>query len=426
MSAYRNHEASSGGEVSAGFEPVKDVFTAHLKELGDGGGAFCAYIEGHQVVDIWGGRATRIAPWHKDTCAVLMSSTKGLVTMCAQILVDRGQLDVEMPVAKYWPEFAQAGKENILVRHVLTHTSGVIGFGSHRPVLEWDGTGWGDGDAIARGLAASEPLWPPGAQLGYHALTYGWLIGEVIRRITGRTVGAFFETEVAKPLSLDLHIGTPLDDQARVAPIINHLMTGVPLAMRFVLRRAMRDMADPGTLAGNAFVADGSGNFFDHAEELFGREIVLEMEIPAANGTGSARSLARLYAMLSQGGELDGVRIVSSDAVRMFAAEQISLPDVLTVSLIPRWLRWYLTKPARRTLGYLINPALPGGVHTFGPNVNAYGHDGSGGQVAFCDTEKRIAVGFVRNDLGVSPRFSNRLIASLYQCAGLSSTSRSR
>jgi CubicO group peptidase (beta-lactamase class C family) len=429
MSASTEQLVTHGGTVTAGFEPVQQTFIAGLKQFGEGGGGFAAYLNGQPVVDVWGGRAGA-RPWAEDTRAVLMSSTKGFVTLCAQILVDRQLLDIDAPVAHYWPEFAQAGKDEILVRHVLTHTSGVIGFGPHRPTLDWNGEGWDDYNAIAAGFAASTPSWsPPGDTFGYHALSYGWLMGEIVRRITGMTIGNFFRIEVVQPLSLDLDIGTPADVCSRVAPIVDHMSSDAPFMVKILLRRALKSLGDPTTLPGQAFVAknDGSGNLFDHAEELFNTGRGLEAEIPAGNGTGTARSLARLYAMLTLNGELDGVRIVSPEVVHDFAAQQISLPDVMLTSVMPRWIRGRLSTPVRRTLGYLINPAMPGGkVHTFGPNLNAYGHDGAGGQIAYCDAENGISVGFIRSDLGSSSRFSNQLIDSLYQCAGVTTQSKNR
>ncbi len=176
--------------VAAGFEPAREAFGQGATDLGDGGGAFCAYVEGVPVVDLWGGTARPGQPWESDTRAVLMSLTKGLAALCVQILVDRGQVDVDAPVSAYWPEFAASGKEKVLVRHVLTHTAGVLSFPGEPELLGLDGTGWDDYDAIADGLAAATPSWEPGTRFGYHALTFGWLLGEIIRRVSGRRVGS--------------------------------------------------------------------------------------------------------------------------------------------------------------------------------------------------------------------------------------------
>lgn len=408
------------GTVKTGFEPVRQAFVENLSGFGAGGGGFAAYVNGELVVDLWGGVSRPGVAWAPDDLAVVMSATKGLVTVCAQLLFDRGLLDIEAPVTKYWPEFGQAGKESILVRHILTHTSGVLGFGAHRPPLQWDGTGWDDYDAIAAGLAAAAPSWaPPGSKFGYHAMTYGWLIAELIRRITGQTAGTFFRDEVAGPLGLGIWIGTPPDVRPRVAYITDHMQAGIPRIMRLILRRAFAAVNDPSTLPGQAFAADGTGNLSGHVDDLFNKGSALSAELPFGGGTATARSLARLYAMLSMGGELDGVRLVSPDTVEYFAVQQFSMQDQLMLAVTPRVLRRAALKPVRRTLGYLMNPVLPGAKQgTFGPNPDSYGHDGAGGQIAFCDPLDRIGVGYVRNDLASGQHHSTRLIKTLYSCAG--------
>jgi CubicO group peptidase (beta-lactamase class C family) len=347
-----------------------------------------------------------------------MSTTKGLSTMCAQILVDRQLLDVETPVATYWPEFAQCGKEGVLVRHVLTHTSGVLGFDVQRPTLGWDGQGWGDYDAIAAGLAAATPRWEPGTKFGYHALSYGWLVGELVRRITGQTIGTFFAAEIAGRLELEAYIGTPPEQEGRVAPVIDRLAQGLPLAARLLFRPLQRRMHDPKSMIGQAFVADGTSSLMDHAEDLFNTKGIVGVEIPAGNGTATARALARVYAVLAMGGELDGVRLFSPEAVQLFSSQAISLPDQMMSDIGLPGLGRLMSKPVRRTMGYLMNPSMGKEKPRFGPNLDAFGHDGAGGQIAFCDLTNRISVGFVRSQLSSSPKYSTRLIECLYDCAG--------
>jgi len=258
-----------GGTVASGFERVSDRFRANVGAFGEGGGALAVFIDGKLVVDLWAGRAAPGQPWREDTLEVLMSSTKGMAALCAVMLADRGELDVDAPVCEYWPEFAQNGKQRVLVRHVLTHTAGVVGFGDGRPPLGWDGSGWDDYDAIAAALAAAPLCWSPGERFGYHALTFGWLIGELVRRITGRTVGTMFRVEVAEPLGLDLRIGTPPADQPRVARVIDATAASVPRPLRMILGSVQRQMRDPRTLAGQAFLADGESCLMDHAEAFF-------------------------------------------------------------------------------------------------------------------------------------------------------------
>src|SRR5690349_12171185 len=175
--------------VEPGYEPVRDLFLREKGSLGIGGGAYCAYVDGRPVVDLWAGQAREGEPWTADTSTILMSATKGFAAMCAQVLVDRGQLDLDAPVATYWPEFAQNGKEGVLVRHVLLHTAGVFGYEGQSDVTRLDGSGWDSYDAIAAGFAAAAPEWEPGSRHGYHALSVGWLLGEIVKRASGRSLG---------------------------------------------------------------------------------------------------------------------------------------------------------------------------------------------------------------------------------------------
>jgi len=416
------------GVTDPGYERVRDVFARGLRGFSVGGMSFAAYVDGRKVVDLWGGTAGPGHPWTADTLAVLMSSTKGLVGLCAQILNDRGLLDVDAPVARYWPEFAQNGKEAVLVRHVLTHTAGLLELPREMASPGWDGSGWDDHEAIAAALAASTPLWAPGERFGYHALTYGWLVGELVRRITGDSVGAFFGSEVAGPLELDAWIGTPLEHSGQVARVNDRFAEALPAVARPMLRSVQRQMRDPSTYSGRAFLADGTSCVMDHGEALMNDPKVLGVEIPAANGTATARSLAKMYAALSVGGELEGVRIVSPESIARFSADVIRLPDLTLTELrlpVPG-LGWVLSRPVRRSLGYILNPSLRGERPRFGPNPDAFGHDGAGGQIAFCDPDGRVAVGFLRSELTSSTRLSTKLIDAVYDCAGVGRRKRPR
>ncbi len=313
--------------VAAGFEPVHKAFEQGATDLGDGGGAFSAYVEGVPVVDLWGGTARPGQPWASDTRAVLMSLTKGLTALCVQILVDRGQVDLDAPVSTYWPQFAAGGKEAVLVRHVLTHTAGVLSFPGAPELLGLDGTGWDDYDAIADGLAAATPAWQPGTRFGYHALSFGWLLGEIVRRVIGRRVGVFFREEVAEPLGLDTRIGTPPAEQRLVAHVRPFSFAGLPPQAEQAYEANQARIRDAGTLAGQAFAARNGTTIMDRLDEFFNNAHVLGLEIPASNGTSTARSLARLFAMLAMGGELDGVRLLSPQTVRAFGTVQVRRPD---------------------------------------------------------------------------------------------------
>ncbi len=402
-----------GMYVAAGFEPVRAAFEQGVSDLGDGGGAFCAYVDGVPVADLWGGTARPGEPWAYDTRAVLLSLTKGLTALCVQLLVDRGQVDVDAPVSAYWPEFAAGGKQGVLVRHVLTHTAGVLSFPGAQELLGLDGTGWDDYEAIAKGLAVATPSWEPGTRFGYHALTFGWLLGEIVRRVTGRRVGVFFHEEVAEPLGLDTRIGTPPAEQGLVAYVRPFSFAGLPPQAVQVYQANQARIRDAGTLAGQAFAARNGTTFMDRPDAFFNNPHVLGLELPAANGTSTARSLARLFAMLAMGGELDGVRLLSPQTVRAFGTVQVRSPDATNeddpggqAPIVP----W--------TLGYIGNFSAPGLGLRYGPAESAFGSEGGVGQIAFCDPENRISVGFVRSQLHMAGVLSVRLIDALYRCVG--------
>ncbi len=218
-----------GGFTVPGFERVAEVMRdgttvvvgegerkrERSVDFGDGGGAFSAFVGGECVVDLWTGWAGDLWPWEESTRGVIMSSTKGMTALCAHLLEDRGELDLDAPVVRYWPEFGQAGKGSATVRQLLSHQAGAIGLPGSEVLLGWDGSGWDDTEAIAGGVAAGEPAWEPGTRHGYHGVTFGWLVGELVRRITGCSLGRFFESEVAGPLGATCSIGTPESELAQ-------------------------------------------------------------------------------------------------------------------------------------------------------------------------------------------------------------------
>jgi CubicO group peptidase (beta-lactamase class C family) len=396
---------SSVGSVAPGFEAVREIFDEELADFGRGGGAFCAYVEGERVVDLWGGHAKPDLPWSQDTITTLFSATKGMAALCAQVLYDRGQLDVDSPVAEYWPEFAQAGKERALVRQVLAHTVGVLALPDPESLLDWEGRGWGAYEEIAARLAASAPEWEPGSKVGYHAVTYGWLLGELVTRITGMSIGAFFHDAVAVPLGLDLWIGTPYEQQRRLADLIEWSDDDrVPED----LARLLQAMRDPDTLLARSHIFMHGGTVIDNVVGFFGNPQVRALEIAGSNGSGTARGLARMYALLSMGGELDGTRIVSPESVAAIGAEAAIGPDAL-------W-PWDQRPTLRWSLGHRRNLLGPGQLITFGPVDEAFGITGLGGQIAFCDPVNRVAVAYVRNHLTLSREPSAKLVDAVYQC----------
>jgi CubicO group peptidase (beta-lactamase class C family) len=389
------------GEVAPGFEHLREAFERGAADLGRGGGAFCAYVDGKLAVDLFAGEASPGSPWQRDTRGVLMSSTKGAAALCMLRLVDRGELDPERAVSHYWPEYRASGKGGVTVAQLLDHSAGAVSVPGHQDLLFWDGRGWGDTEELSRRLARTELDWEPGTRHGYHALSCGWLWGELLRRITGQSLGSFFRKEIALPLGLELEIGTPRE--APVARVIGFDLGALPPAVRPLVEPLFETARDAATVSGRAFVARDGKSVLDVVAELANNREFLAAEVPASNGTATARGIARMYAALALGGALDGRRLCSQASIERFARERRTEPDVV------------LGLPVSRGLGFWLN-RLPGTLgNRMGPNDEAFGHGGAGGQIGFADPVRRVSVGFVRSQLGLIPTFSDALIAALYR-----------
>ncbi|MGW7611829.1 serine hydrolase domain-containing protein [Streptomyces sp. NPDC054766] len=364
------------GEVEAGFEPVREAFEANFSQHGDIGAAVCLYQHGRPVVDLWGGIADPETgrPWTRDTLQLVYSATKGATATAAHMLAQRGTLDLDAPVAKYWPEFAANGKADIPVRWLLSHQAGLIAL--DQPVPLDEALAW---HPMAAALAAQRPLWTPGTAHGYHGRTWGWLVGEVIRRVSGRTPGHFFADEIAAPLGLDFFIGLPADERDRVSRMVYQQpavdLTTVPAeSVPEELREKVAAWRDPESFSNRAYaVTDPAAIDFDSPK-------VQAAELPASNGIGTARGLARMYAALI--GEVDGVRLLTPETLEAATKEQASGKD--RVMLIP----------SRFSSGYMLptetNPMT-------GPR--AFGHTGRGGSLGFADPEHDISFGYAMNQI---------------------------
>jgi len=364
------------GEVEAGFEPVREAFEANFSQRGDIGAAVCLYQHGRPVVDLWGGVADPETgrPWTRDTLQLVYSATKGATATVAHMLVQRGMLDLDAPVAKYWPEFAANGKADIPVRWLLSHQAGLIALDHPVPLNE--ALAW---HPMAAALAAQRPLWTPGTAHGYHGRTWGWLVGEVIRRVSGRTPGRFFADEIAAPLGLDFFIGLPTDERDRVSRMVYQRpevdLTTVPAeSIPEELREQVAAWRDPKSFSNRAYAVTVPAEIdFDSLE-------VQAAELPASNGIGTVHGLARMYAALI--GEVDGVRLLTPGTLEGATKEQVSGKD--QVMLIP----------SRFSSGYM----LPTEANSMtGPN--AFGHTGRGGSLGFADREHSIAFGYVMNSI---------------------------
>jgi CubicO group peptidase (beta-lactamase class C family) len=377
--------ATIHGEVTPGFERVRDAFAKNFDDHGDVGAAFSLYVKGNKVVDLWGGTADADTgrSWERDTPVIVFSTTKGVTAICAHLLAQRGELDLDAPVATYWPEFKAQGKENIPVRWLLSHRVGLPAVStpmSPEQVLAWD--------PIVEALAAEAPMWEPNTAHGYHALTYGWLVGEVIRRVTGRSVGRFLAEEIAGPLGLELWIGLPEEVEPRVAPLITLESAAIELNEDVVKslpeeQQAMiRAFLDPDSLAQRAL------RLTEPALQ-FNSRAVHAAEIPAANGIATARALAKLYA--SCVGEVDGRRLLDAATVKDAIVEQSNGPDKV------------LTLPTRFGSGFFLTS-------DFAPLLGerSFGHAGAGGSLAFADPDAEVGFAYVMNkmqqNLGGDPR----------------------
>jgi CubicO group peptidase (beta-lactamase class C family) len=371
------------GSCDPKFNRVKDVFVENFEKRNEVGAAAAVMLDGKSVVDIWAGHADRekTRPWTRDTLVNVYSTTKGVTAICAHRLADKGLLDIDAPVAKYWPEFAQAGKDKLPVRYLLSHQAGLAAV---RKPLDDDALfNW---NKMTTALAEQEPWWEPGTKHGYHALTFGYLVGEVIRRITGKTPGKYLREEIAGPLGLDLHIGLDAKDDARTGDMIPMPPPGPGEPNLFA-----EVMKDPESVAFKAFMNPPGGM----RPGLVNTREWRAAEIPAANGHTTARSLAKLYGVLARGGELDGVRVISKEQVAQCSIEQSNGPDALLVI------------NTRFSLGFMMSQ--PGA--SLGPNGKSFGHPGAGGSLGYADPEAKIGFGYTMNKMHASLLIDPRAIA---------------
>ncbi len=377
------------GRVHPRYAKVRDVFAEQFRLGSEIGAAVAISVDGEPVVDLFAGWAdpARSRPWTADTISHVYSVTKGMTALCAHRLLDRGALELDVPVARYWPEFAQAGKGAISVRWLLSHRAGLQALRTLLPpetLYDWN--------AMCGALAAAEPWIEPGT-VGYHPMTFGWLVGELVRRIDGRSLGRFFREEIAAPLGADFHIGLGPAEEKRAADI-------TPLAPPPEVAKAFSG-ASPGEppLLMLAFVnPSGTG---DHNTPAHRRA-----EIPAINGHGSAAALARIYGALARGGEVDGLCVLSPAGVERARALEVEGTDAL------------LGVPIRMGLGYWLTQQGVAGF-AFGPNPAAFGHPGAGGGLGFADPSARVGFGYVTNRMSSSISVDERpqaLMDAFYGC----------
>jgi CubicO group peptidase (beta-lactamase class C family) len=375
--------APLGGTCAARFEPLRELFADRLQSGDDLGASLAINIDGEMVVDLWGGwlDETRTIEWGQDTIICVFSTTKTMTSLAALVLVDRGELDLDASVARYWPEFAAQGKEGIKIRHLLSHTSGVAGW--DQPVTIEDVYDWDTSTSL---LAAQAPWWEPATTSGYHGLTFGHLIGEVIRRITGQRLGQFLAAEIAGPLGTDFHIGLSPDQFHRVANV-------VPLPPPQIDLTGL----DPESVAFKA-----QGNPMMRAE-ISWTDPWRSADIGAANGHGNARSVARIQSAVACGGQACGVRLLSPKTInRIFEVQSNTIDLVMGIQL-------------KMGVGYGLLP-MPD-VLPFLPEGRIVAWGGWGGSLVIADADRRMTFAYVMNKMrpGVVGPIASDLVQRLYE-----------
>ncbi len=386
------------GYCHSRFEAVAEEFSKNFAEHREIGAAVSIYLEGECVVDLWGGVADQVSarPWTRDTLAVAFSSTKGLVAICMHLLIQRGLLDLDAPVGRYWPEFACNGKEGITVAMVLAHQAGLPVWQQTLPagaLLDWD--------LVTGQLAAEQPLWEPGTQHGYHAVTIGYLEGELVRRVTGKSIGEYLRAEVAVPLAADIWIGCPREEHHRIAT--SYFADPNPQSPFFA------KLAREPDWVGAKLINNIGG---DLAPASINGAARRSAEIPAAGGIVTAHGLARAYAPLSLDGSIDGIRLFDEDMLPLMRTTRsassmdtmLRIPTTFTLGFSKSWGAYALGEGEHVILG-----------------ENAFGTPGFGGSIGFADGDARLAFGYVMNFHGPGVGLNRRgqsLIDATYRTLG--------
>ncbi|HEV7941521.1 MAG TPA: serine hydrolase domain-containing protein [Solirubrobacteraceae bacterium] len=381
-----------GGRVARGFEPVAEAFAGNFANLGELGAAFAVTLDGRPVVDLWGGVADSSCdrPWQEDTMQLIFSGTKGLTALCMAMLIDRGLVELDDPVCLHWPQFAAKGKEAVTVAEVVSHRGRLPAVRTPVSIEEIL-----DGSRMATLLADQPQERDPRAAFIYHRLTYGWLCGEIVRRVDGRSLGRFFAEEVAAPLGLELWIGLPSALEERVARLQYGPEWGKSVFGGF----------DSDPFEGDELWASIWRNplLYPDGDLPWNLPALHAAQMPGANAIGTARSIARLYGALARGGELDGVRIISAETLELARVPLASGAHPYTKDQMAFGAGFQLqTDPV-----------------PFGPPADAFGHDGMGGSVHCAWPTERVGLSYamneLRDDLDGDPR-PHALLEALHGC----------
>lgn len=359
------------GSCDSRFTALRDAFAENFATRGEPGAAIALAINGRVVADLWGGwkDGARKERWRRETLVNFFSVSKALCAICALRLVERSEIDLDAPVARVWPEFARAGKDAVTLRQILSHRAGLASIRETLPegaALDWE--------RMTDALARQQPWWEPGTAHGYHVNTFGFLVGEIVRRVAGRTIGTVLREDVAGPLGADVHIGLDVREHRRAAEFLwpeAPAASGMPAADEIMRFNAYWN---PPGISGAGWV---------------NRPEWRSAEIPSTNGHGTARGVARIYAALAKGGAIDGTRILDRATIVAATTEHSVGRDLINQRDSRFGLGFQLTEPAR----------------PLGPNAGAFGHFGAGGSLGYCDPEAGVAFGYIGNGMG--PRWQN-------------------
>ena len=376
------------GYCAENFIEARHIFEKSISSGFELGGSIAVEVKGKKVIDLWGGHLdhSQSKLWEENTLVNVFSTTKGIAAICLLQLIEKGLLDIEKPVSEYWPEFSANGKDHIPVKYLFCHKAGLCGV--REPLQSGAFSDW---ELITSELARQEPLWEPGTAHGYHAITYGHLVGELLRKIDGRTIGQYFKEEIAEPLELDFWIGLPDSEFNRVSDIypskpgplqyLFPLLTKLPRFMLPGRAKFLLDFGDTSKPVGAAFnnppISSSEGMEANTKQWR-------NAEIPAANGHGTARSIAKLYGILANGGSRDGIHVLSPETIEKGRQTQSDVKDLVLGGMRTRF-----------GLGFMLGTENV----SMGPNPNAFGHGGAGGSLGFSDPDNNISLGFVMNQM---------------------------
>jgi CubicO group peptidase (beta-lactamase class C family) len=391
--------ARVNGYVDSKFQAVADAFIENFSRHDELGASCCVRVGEETVVDLWGGYTSidKNQPWQEDTISVVFSCTKAMTALCAHLLIERGQLELKEYVATYWPEFAQNGKDKITVEMLLNHSSALPAF--KQPIKP---NGYDDWDYMVKRVEQEEPFWLPGSRSSYHMISFGWTVGELIRRVSGMSLGQFFDQEFAQPLQADFWIGLPDDKANRVAPV-----TMAPIDEAQPMSDFMIDIVNDPNSTSHLALLNSGGHNANSADTL-------RAEIGGAGGVSNARAMAKLFAPLANDGVANGKRYLSGKTIKKMS--KVSTATMLDATLLV---------PTRFALGFMKSmdnrDCKPGNRDSFIVGDHAFGHVGAGGSTVFADPDNKLSFAYTMNLMGTGILLNQRgqkLIDATYQSMG--------